>query len=89
MGKQCSVVNKAYIDHQNFTIENSPKKQYENNFDHIYTVPIQVYNDKVFREKLKNANSSRQVEFIVRNYFKYKRINCEQVKKKKHWWSKS
>ena len=76
-------------DRIDLTIEKTPKRQYENNFGRIYTVPIEVYKDKVCREKLHNANSSSQVESIVRNYYKYGSSTQDYSKKKQHWWNKS
>ena len=74
-------------DRIELAIENAPMRQYENNFGHVYTVPVEVYADKAYREKLNNANTSTQVESIVRNYYKYNKV--KQASPKKHWWNKS
>ena len=65
--------------------EKSHKRKYENNFGNVYTVPVEVYADKTYREKLNRANTSSQAESIVRNYYKYRGIG-KDLSKKKHWW---
>ncbi|HLE75224.1 MAG TPA: hypothetical protein VI864_04170 [Candidatus Bathyarchaeia archaeon] len=60
-------------------------KTYENKFGNRYSVPKEVYSNKIYRERLYNANTTNQVETIVIDYYKHHRKEPEQPKKK-HWW---
>jgi len=62
-------------------------KTYENKFHNSFSVPKEVYSNKEYRNKLKNANTLEQVNNIVLNY--YKNQQKEVQKQKKRWWNKS
>lgn len=64
-------------------------KTYENKFGHTFSVPKEVYADKIFRERLNNANLLCEVEEIVTQYYKKNMAKKEiQKQKKKHWWQR-
>lgn len=74
------------------TDEDNPLKKtiqtYENKFGHGFSVPKEVYADKIFRERLNNANLLCEVEEIVAEFYKRNLPPQENVKtqKKRHWW---
>ncbi|MGB9672041.1 MAG: AN1-type zinc finger domain-containing protein [Candidatus Norongarragalinales archaeon] len=46
-------------------------KTYDNIFGHHFNVPIEVYSDEKYREKLNKARTLNEVERIIRDYYKH------------------
>lgn len=46
-------------------------KTYGNIFNHHFNVPIEVYSDKKYREKLDKARTLNEVEHILHDYYKH------------------
>jgi hypothetical protein len=48
-------------------------KTYGNIFNHHFTVPIEVYSDEKYRDKLDKARTLSEVEQILHDYYKHHR----------------
>jgi hypothetical protein len=48
-------------------------KTYGNIFNHHFNVPIEVYSDEKYREKLDKARTLEEVEHILHDYYKHHR----------------
>lgn len=48
-------------------------KTYGNIFNHHFNVPIEVYSDEKYREKLDKARTLNEVEHILHDYYKHHR----------------
>jgi len=46
-------------------------KTYGNIFNHHFNVPIEVYSDEKYREKLDKARTLNEVEHILHDYYKH------------------
>jgi hypothetical protein len=51
----------------------SETKTYDNIFGHHFNVPIEVYSDEKYREKLNRARTLNDVEHILHDYYKHHR----------------
>ena len=50
-------------------------KTYDNLFGHDFNVPIEVYSDEKYRDKLNKARTLDEVERILRDYRKHHKTN--------------
>jgi hypothetical protein len=48
---------------------------YGNIFGHRFSVPIEVYSDEKYRDKLNKARTLNEVEHILRDYRKHHKTN--------------
>lgn len=75
-------------------ISSKKKKNYKNAWGNKFSVPKEVYSNKIYREKLDGANSSSQVNEILYDYYfqdkslllTEKKLKQAEEKQKKHWW---
>jgi hypothetical protein len=49
----------------------SETKTYDNIFNHHFNVPIEVYSDEKYREKLNRARTLNDIEHILHDYYKH------------------
>jgi hypothetical protein len=63
-------------------------KTYDNVYHHHFWVPVEVYSDIEYRDRLNNARTLEEAEQIIEDYNKRYRKETEQEKpkNKKHWW---
>jgi len=63
-------------------------KTYDNVYHHHFWVPVEVYSDMEYRERLNNARTLEEAEQIIEDYNRRYRKETEQEKpkNKKHWW---
>jgi hypothetical protein len=53
--------------------EKTETKTYGNIYGYHFNVPIEVYSDEKYREKLDKARTLNEVESLIRNYYKHHR----------------
>jgi hypothetical protein len=76
-------------------VSSKKKKVYRNAWGNRFTVPKEVYSNKVYREKLDGINDQSEINGVLYDYYFYgktvlsteKRIKqLTEKQKKKHWW---
>lgn len=63
-------------------------KTYDNVYHYHFWVPVEVYSDMEYRDRLNNARTLEEAEQIIEDYNKHyqKETEQEKPKNKKHWW---
>jgi hypothetical protein len=61
-------------------------KTYGNVYHHHFWVPVEVYSDIEYRDRINNARTLAEAEQIIEDYNRCHRKETEQEKPKKHWW---
>ncbi len=79
-------------------ISKKSKTTYTNGFGRAFTVPTEVYSNRIYCEKLKSANSQGEINEILNDYYFNGKRLLEKEKKiaqlekatatKKHWWQR-
>ena len=70
------------------------KRTYQNGWGSTFTVPKEVYSNKIYREKLHSVNTQSEVNGILNDYYfngktlieNEKKLKKLSKNKKKHWW---
>jgi hypothetical protein len=74
-------------------ISGKEKETYQNGWGQTFTVPYEVYSNKIYRDKLHGVNTQNEVNGILNDFYFNGKTLIEKEKqtiklsgKKKHWW---
>jgi len=68
-----SATKKREIESKSVEGWKTETKTYGNIFNYHFNVPIEVYSDEKYREKLDKARTLDEVEHIINDYYKHHR----------------